>query len=43
MKKYSFKRAKKNKLAYRTPSRFIIKKYKEVWKIKKRSSKAPQA
>ncbi len=40
MKKYSSKRAKKYKLAYRTPSRFIIKKCKDVWKRKKKDPKA---
>jgi len=38
MRKYDSKKAKKGKLAFRTPSRFIYQKVKEVkkWKIKKR-------
>jgi len=34
MKKFSSKRAKKGKLAYRTPSTFIYKKFKQVFKKK---------
>jgi len=33
-KKYSSKQAKKGKLAYRTPSRFIYQQYKEAIKSK---------
>jgi hypothetical protein len=38
MKKYATRKAHRGKLAFRTPSRFIYKKTKEVqkWKIKKR-------
>jgi len=38
MKKYSSKRAKKGKLAYRTPSRFIYQKYQKItkWKTRKK-------
>jgi len=34
MKKYSSKRAKKGKLAFRTPSRFIYQKYQKTIKQK---------
>ena len=41
MKKYSSRKAKKGKLAFRTPSRFIIQKCKKIWtvKIKRKNSK----
>jgi hypothetical protein len=39
MKKYSSKKAKKGRLAFRTPSRFIIKKCREAWRKKKAERK----
>lgn len=35
MKKYSSKQAKKGKLAFRTPSRFVYQKYQQVTKWKR--------
>jgi hypothetical protein len=39
MKNYTFKKAKKRKLAYRTPSRFIYKQYKEITARKSKISR----
>ncbi len=39
MKKYSSKRAKRGKLAYRTPDRFIYRQYQKVAKIKNRAGR----
>jgi len=38
VKKYSSKRAKKGKVAYRTPSRFFYQKYQKIkkWKAEKK-------
>jgi hypothetical protein len=36
MRNYASKRAKKGKLAYRTPSGFIYQKYKQVLKYKQK-------
>jgi hypothetical protein len=39
MKKYSYKKAKKGKLAYRTPSRFICQKSRQIKKARAKKKK----
>jgi len=39
MKKYSSRKAHHGRLAYRTPERFIYRKYQEVTKLKSKSRK----